>query len=531
MGTRMIRALCALTAAGFCGVAAAQQASLDLSGCEAAPCYTTVTSWTLLKDVLTYPTADNGGLAEWTVTAKRGDTSDPVFSIVGYNTIPTGGSARATIGNIVVNLQRQVGSKWQTVSSNVADATSGDAAISARICPQASSENKSVFSENNCSGTLEFTDVDNNTAFSMVPQPVIAPGASVSLKYISTFDPTCAGFSYGDFARSEVIVTFGNAGRRGNSGASCSNIDADGSGTSSPDEQNVRSVPCRVTFLFEEAYHVNDFVTVTDPQPTPTGTVTVNAFWSDIGDGVTINDSTTWVVSALLDGGAEGGEVCNTAYLVGEGSEIVVGGSTFSCAAGADLFASACVEVAFEPQETFDYCTYSQGGYGGNGVPNALMTSNFALAFPGGIVMGGGTFTATFTTAAAVTNFLPQTSGGGTCQQLNASLVNPTSTAAGNWAGQLLALKVNVGLSDAGVLNSGFGDLTFCATGDAFTGMTVRQIVAAMDAYIGGGSLPSGYNCQGLRELAENLNQSFHPAANGDCPGPRSSWATQNLCQ
>lgn len=521
-----------LAAAGmFCGVAAAQQASLNLTGCHAAPCYTDVTSWMLMKEVTVAPTSDNGGYAEWTVTAKRGDTSAPVFSVVGYVTVTNGGSAPATIGNIVVNLQRQIGNKWQTVSSNVADATNGDAATTARICAQASSERSSIFTENGCSGTLEFTDVDNNTAFSMVPQPVIAPGASVSLKYIATFDPTCAGFSYGDFARTEVIVTFGNAGPRGNSGASCANIDADGSGGLTPDESHVRSVPCRVTFLFEEIHHVNDYVTVTDPGLTTTGTVEIVSFFSEIGDGVTVNETTSWTVAAFLDGGEIGGEACNDAYLVGEGSSIMVGGQEYSCAAGADLWAGACVEVAFNPQEDFEFCTYSQGGYGGNGAPFQLLSANFAAAFPGGIVMGGGTYTATFTSAAAVNAFLPQTGGGGTCAPFNANTVNSTSTAAGSWAGQLLALKLNLGLSDAGVLNSGFGDLKFCATGNTFSNMTVRQIVAAMDAYIGGGSLPSGYNCQQLRALAENLNQAFHPDSSGACPGPASSWALTNLCQ
>ena len=48
------------------------------------------------------------------------------------------GSKGATVGNIVVNLQTKSGSNWTTRSSDVADATNGDAATSAHTDPHAS---------------------------------------------------------------------------------------------------------------------------------------------------------------------------------------------------------------------------------------------------------------------------------------------------------------------------------------------------------------------------------------------------------
>ena len=102
------------------------------------------------------------------------------------------GTGPATIGNIVVNLQKRVGKNWITVSSDVADATNGDDATTANIHAAASSENKSTFSENAASGSLEFMDATNNTIFSLVPQVTVPAGGSLTLLFSAAFDKSGA---------------------------------------------------------------------------------------------------------------------------------------------------------------------------------------------------------------------------------------------------------------------------------------------------------------------------------------------------
>src|SRR5207244_3528611 len=94
----------------------------------------------------------------------------------------------ATIGNIVVNLQTKSGSNWVGKSADVADATNDDAATVAHVDAHASSEGKSTFTENTASGSLKFMDANSNTVFSLVPEKTIAPGATVNLLFVASFD-------------------------------------------------------------------------------------------------------------------------------------------------------------------------------------------------------------------------------------------------------------------------------------------------------------------------------------------------------
>ena len=53
---------------------------------------------------------------------------------------------------------------------------------------KASSENKSLFTENAASGQLLFTDAATNTTFSLVPQVTIPGGATRTLLFSASFD-------------------------------------------------------------------------------------------------------------------------------------------------------------------------------------------------------------------------------------------------------------------------------------------------------------------------------------------------------
>jgi hypothetical protein len=156
---------------------------------------------------------------------------------------------------------------------------------------------------------------------------------------------------------------------------------------------------------------------------------------------------------------------------------------------------------------TFTGCTVTQGGWGapahGNN-PGTFLVTNFP---PLGVTIGlgypnpGSPSWLHFSAAVNVQGFLPQ---GGPPSFLNASALNPTSrTSAGVFAGQVLALTLNVQLEK-------FGSLVLSGTGTPFDGSTVAQVLAAANTAISGGALPPGFaSFSALNDLVDSLNGSF----------------------
>ena len=183
-------------------------------GASAKATQTGDSSWNLEK---TGAFDQLNSIVTWNVTATRQITVAHQLIITGTMTVQNSGSGPATIGNIVVNLQKRVNTIWTTISSDIADATNGDAATTAKIHGAASSEHKSSFTENNASGELEFMDATNNTIFSLVPEKTIPAGQSRTLLFQATFKNSVLNLANGMAIRSEVIVSFGNATASGNS--------------------------------------------------------------------------------------------------------------------------------------------------------------------------------------------------------------------------------------------------------------------------------------------------------------------------
>lgn len=512
----------------------AQQASLTLEGGDLVICHKNNTEWSLAKtaDQTSFPSGS--GTVTWTVTVTKGATSPNSLTYAGFIRIWNTGSANATVGNIVANLQRKSGKTWKTVSSDIADATLGDAATTAKVVSGASSEGLTSFSENTASAALEFTDANNNTLFSLSPQQVIAPGAHVDLLYQATFNNSILNVPAGEQTRLEVIVSFGNAGARGGSGATAKNVDINGNGIIDRDEANVRSVPSRITKTVPALEECNKSVTLTDPELHATGTASASNVASAIGAGLVLTASGTYTVSADVTGGDNGGKVCNTAYLDGADTQVgvIVGYSTvtnpdltvtqvpiyryFPCCVGVHLTAESCVDVGAVVTDikAGDYTSFTQGGWGAvprGQNPGTVLHNNFAAVYPNGVEIGigGAGYSLKFTSAAAVTAFLPQ---GGTPAALTSDIVNPTSSSAGVFGGQVLALRLNVGFSAAGVtqgLGGALGSLKLTGTGTSLDGQTVDQILAAAETALGGGALPAGYTIANLNALVTDLNEAF----------------------
>jgi hypothetical protein len=576
-----------LISAAFAAAGGTPQASLTLLNSDAKYCYIHNNLWTLTKDVTANTVLNGTGNVTWTVSAIKSD-GGTTFSVHGGLTILNSGTADATIGNIVVNLQRPNSPKqgsnapYVSLAANVANATVGDAATSANIVAGASQENAATnvawgvgnyavagatgtFTETpGKSGTLTFTDASANDAFAIDPAFVLAPGASVTLLYRATFDPSAlVGVAPGTSLRVEALVSFGNVNSRGGSGAAAGDIDINGSGLLEADEAYVRTVPSRATMAGVPAApdECNLSVSVLDAGPTTTGTVTTSNPVGFDAFPATIVADTSWQVSADVASGALGGSVCNEAALEGDACggtlNVVVGYTpdefvdstddavdnpinighlpiyaTYECAPAAAGAASACVLLS-EPIEEIgdgDFCSFSQGGFGGRGAPYDLLAANFATVYPTGVevgIPGAGGFSMKFTSAVAVQAYLP---AGGTSGNLTADLINPASSSSGVFGGQVLALKLNIALSDAGATNTGFGDLYYCDAASSLHGQTVRQILAVAETALGGGALPGGYSYASLQSLCEKIVVSFDGKndVNPTC-GVATAWAKTYL--
>ena len=576
---------------------AAPQASLTLKNSDAALCNHNNTEWSLSKVVDSVTGESGNQTVTWTITSTKGATSANTLQVNGFVAVQNTGTADASIGNIVVNLQRQknIGTvskpkwTWASVSVDAADATSGDAATAANIVAAASQEvpaysggaysissAKGRFNENAASGSLSFVDNDSNTIWAINPTQVIAPGATVNLLFTANFNNTLLAIPAGESIRAEMVVSFGGVGSRGGSGASATNIDVNGNGIIDPNENGVRSVPSRLTRQVPALEACNSQVTLTDTGVSTTGTVTYADLVSDGAPTAPVSATTSFTVTATgVSGGADGGTIGNTATLVGESDSVsvITGYSSvtvtdplsglpvttqvpvyhdFACCTGVDLLASASATIgelviAFHPG---DFCTSSESDFGRtNTDAYALLAAHEAL-FPSGVevgIPGAGGFSMKFqagtelvnlgnvphpnwvsvatTVAEALENYLPSGGGAGA---LNADLVNPTSSASGQFGGRVLTLKLNVALSDGLATPSGFGDLVYTHAADSLSGKTVREILAAADIAVGGGALPAGYSYNQFANLCKDLSDSWsRDNAAGLCIP--STWAVENL--
>ena len=82
----------------------------------------------------------------WNITATQGTVTSSDLVVDGDLVVRNDGIGAATIGNIVVNLQTRVNGHWVTQSSDIADATHDDAATSAHVVQNASTENQTTSS-------------------------------------------------------------------------------------------------------------------------------------------------------------------------------------------------------------------------------------------------------------------------------------------------------------------------------------------------------------------------------------------------
>lgn len=152
------------------------------------------------------------------------------------------------------------------------------------------------------------------------------------------------------------------------------------------------------------------------------------------------------------------------------------------------------------------YMTFTQGGWGSPSVstPGKIRDLYFNQVFPSGLVVGSN-YTLTLTSATAVKNFLPQ---GGTASALNMNYTNPASTSAGVFAGQVVALTLNVAYDAAGKIGTNpdnLGDLVIVQ--GPLAGKTVNELLSLANLALGGQSTP--YTFSELNDAVTKVNENF----------------------
>ena len=489
-------------------------AAITLQSSSATVTQTSETEWALTKTG-TVNTATQ--TVTWTITATPTGTVAGQLVVSGTMTVTNKGTGGATIGNIVVNLQTKSGSSWVTRSSDIADATSGDAATSAHVVPHASSENRSFFTENGASGSLLFMDASTNTVFSLVPEKTIQPGETETLLFSATFDNNVLNLATGTPIRTEIIVSFGNAASNPSSAA---DIDINGNGVIDPDEHRVRSVPTRFGLVVPPQIPSNSTPTLTDALDdiTTTGTVSFTNAMFNLG-------ATSGTVTVHYDAGANGGTITNCAHLTSPGATVNSGGFVFPTVNAIDLTACSTQTIGSPTctpgmgtcgWDAGDVVTYSQVTWGDSSTSaGQLLTSNFFTVYSSGIVEigipGTGGFSVRFTSPTAIVNYLPAI---GALAPLNADLIDPAATASGAFGGEVLALTLNVDFSalTGGTSGLQYGNLTLCGLSiTSLNGTSVSSFLGLVNTLLGGGS--NGYTIADLAPILVALNDAFEGGA------------------
>jgi len=467
------------------GSALAQQASISLNGSTINYCNAVHNTWDISKTVK--PVGDlgegvtelninaAGASVEWTITATKNPGEGPPppaeFCVEGSLTITNGGSAPATVGNIVVNLQRMVtfqGKKrWISQAADISTKTSPLGATSANVVAAATAENATWNNGFNYSlsnggqvgtfvttvgksGVITFSGPNWEDIFAT--SYTVAGNSTVTLTYTATFNGSALGINpAGDHLRTEILVTFGNAGGRGGSGASIGNgtgiaagvdIDMDGNAclTGDPDECNVRTVPVRASLDVPPLEFCNDTATLDDILSSDGSdggilyTVTATSEGVEGSDTcvanstapcqLTINASDTgsWTITTdlvLLNAGSSG-TIANSVHLTGNhvnfldiavpdticcetedksasatvtltdrGVQCVVGVDP-NCSCGAPGYEYLCEEGGGE------FCTYTRGKLNPNSKNpvTTLVANNWGTTlFPSGLTFGVGSAT------------------------------------------------------------------------------------------------------------------------------------------
>jgi hypothetical protein len=468
---------------------------------------TTAQGWSLAKTGRVDTSAQT---VTWDIAATSTSSGQKTLVVTGKVTLWNIGTAPATIGNIVVNLDAKnpTGNSFTTVASNVADAAHGDAATSVKIVgmsdPDADQDDDNnpfvdvrTVTENGGSGTLTFTK-GASTPWAISPKQQIPAFGSLDLRFTATFNNTALTLATGRVVRPQLLITQGNAGV---GVRTIANVDIDGSGSISADE--AARVRTKARNLGQKAVPAatnvaSGAVAITDSAAdiTTTGTVSFsNPTFAFSG----LNGT----ASVTYAGGTAGGTITNCAHLTG-------GATATACNTQA-------IPRAIHQWQDNEIITYAQTSWGATPAPgNAaqLLTDNFESVYGGfGVevgVVGVAGFSMAFSLATDVLAYQPSS---GVPGALTEDRLNPITTPSGEFGGEVLALELNVTFADANRLGLfGIGNQYVCALGNAnLDGLTVRQVLALANNALGG--VATSVSLDVLDGLLHDVNGAFESGA------------------
>lgn len=150
----------------------------------------------------------------------------------------------------------------------------------------------------------------------------------------------------------------------------------------------------------------------------------------------------------------------------------------------------------------WNQCDWGQSSCGFN--PTDLIVNSFSTIFPNGVTIGGEN-TITFTSINEILKFLPSN---GSVRVLYSSKTNPGSYYGNEFAGNILALDLNIELSDAGVTAEGYGDRVLQS--GKLAGTTVRDVLDMANDVLGGdlSVLPSNVSIYDLNYIIKGINEN-----------------------
>jgi hypothetical protein len=160
------------------------------------------------------------------------------------------------------------------------------------------------------------------------------------------------------------------------------------------------------------------------------------------------------------------------------------------------------------------YRTQTQEQWGGAASPGdapGYLVGHFQPVYPGGVTIGATNpgFTARFTTAQAVMNFLPQN---GPAIPLTGNRTNPTNLSNG-LAGETLALTLNVDFDDHDAAFSAgvdlLGDLVVADAASACFGRPVREVLSMANQMLAGFGDTLGISPDVLLDCVRSINRNF----------------------
>lgn len=177
-----------------------------------------------------------------------------------------------------------------------------------------------------------------------------------------------------------------------------------------------------------------------------------------------------------------------------------------------------------EPCDLTKYRTYTQDQWCLEPAKSILL-NNFSSIFPHGFIIGdqGSLYNVKFTSGNALKSFLPQMGASG---QLNMSYINPTTTTAGQFAGNVAALTLNVVLNDSGILGSTTTTKlrNLVIASGPMKDYKVYEVLLLANKALGGGTTP--FSIQTLNDVVSMINYNFACDCNYGfltCPPPPDS--------